>query len=365
MLIRIPVILSKYISRHFLQNFFVVVALIISIVLLFDLIELLRRAQNKDVPLSIIFQLVILRAPEYIQIFLPFIVLLGAILSLSKLVRSSEFVVSRAAGVSVWQFLAPSLSLAFAIGIIVITVINPLSATMLTKFEKLEGKYFRGNSSMLSVSSSGLWLRQENENGKKIIHSLRISNQDMQLFGVTIYVFDKNNSFAKRIDSESAKLEDGYWYIPDAILTTPGSAARTENNYKLATNLSEEDIKESFASPGTISFWELPGFISTLKEAGFSALKHVLHWHGMLALPFLLVGMVLIAAIFSLHSPRQGKVGIMITIGIFTGITVRFFTNIINALGLSGKIPVELAAWAPILLIVFLSVALIIHVEDS
>lgn len=361
-----PLVLYRYISRHFFYHFMIVFALITCLILLFDFIEFLRRASGREIPLRIMLQLIFLRIPEHVQDLIPFVVLIGSILSLSKLSRTSEFVSARAAGVSVWQFITPSLITACIIGVVTVAVLNPLTSTMLTRFEKLEGKYFHGSTSMLSVSSSGLWLRQENEKGKKIIHALRVSSRGaVELFDVTLYIFDEQNGFSRRIDAESAKLEDGYWYIQNAILTTPGQLARAEANYKLETNLSVEEIQESFAPPGTISFWELPGFIETLKEAGFSALQHRLHFEEMLALPLLLISMVIVAAAFSLHSPRQGKVAMMLSTGIIVGIFVRFFTNVISALGLSGKIPVEVAVWAPVLVIIFLGSALIIHLEDS
>jgi lipopolysaccharide export system permease protein len=362
---RVPLVLFRYIGRHFLYQVAIVFALIICLILLFDLIELLGRTSGRDIPLRILLQFLLLRVPEHIQDLVPFIVLVGSILSLSKLSRSSEFVSARAAGVSVWQFMLPSVVAALFIGISTVTVLNPLSATMLTRFEKLEGRYFHGSTSMLSVSSSGLWLRQETDKGKKIIHALRVSSQAVELFDVTLYIFDDDNSFSRRIDAASARLEEGYWHIRNAVLTTPGEPARAEADYRLETNLSVEEIQESFAPPGTISFWELPGFINTLKEAGFSALQHRLHFEEMLALPLLLVGMVMISAVFSLHSPRQGKVATMLSVGVMVGILVRFFTNVISAFGLSGKIPVELAVWAPVCVIIFASVALVMHFEDS
>jgi lipopolysaccharide export system permease protein len=364
-MIRIPFVLSKYISRHFFYHIMIVFALAMAIFVMFDFIETISRTHDKNIPLRIILEMVILRIPGRIQDVLPFVVLVGGILSLSKLSKTSEFVVSRAAGISVWQFMIPVVLTALAIGTIVVTVLNPLSATMLTRFEKLEAKYFRGSTSMLSLSSTGLWLRQQNEKGKKIIHALRLSNQGLELYDVTVYIFDENNSFSKRIDADHAALQGGYWYIKDAILTTPGQAARESADYKLETNLSEEEIKESFSPPRTISFWELPGFIATLKEAGFSAIRHVLYWQSMLAMPFVLAGMSMLAAAFSFHSPRQGKVGFMIVAGLVAGFGVRFFSNIINAMGLSGKIPVLLAAWSPMLIVLFIGIALIIHVEDA
>src|SRR3546814_12939731 len=70
------------------------------------------------------------------------------------------------------------------------------------------------------------------------------------------------------------------------------SPAERRESYRLETSLTMEQIRESFASPETLSFWSLPRFIETLEAAGFSAVRHQLHWHTILATPLLLCSMV-------------------------------------------------------------------------
>ena len=85
-----------------------------------------------------------------------------------------------------------------------------------------------------------------------------------------------------------------------------GASRSAVPDYRIDTELTLDRIQESFASPETMSFWDLPEFIETLEAAGFSARKHRLHWHSILAGPLLLCAMVLIAATFSLRLTRRG-----------------------------------------------------------
>ena len=72
-----------------------------------------------------------------------------------------------------------------------------------------------------------------------------------------------------------------------------------------------EQIRESFASPETLSVWELPQFIAQAEEAGLSAARHKVHWYSILATPFLFLAMIMIAATFSLRTARlTGFVGL-------------------------------------------------------
>jgi lipopolysaccharide export system permease protein len=138
----------------------------------------------------------------------------------------------------------------------------------------------------------------------------------------------------------------------------------TKREY-VATNLTRDKILDSFAPPETISFWSLPGFIELLTEAGFSAVRHKLQLHRLLATPVLLAAMVLLAASFSLRPQRRGRVGLVILSGVLAGFLLYFLSNFVFALGLSGRIPVVLAAWTPAGVSVMLGIATLLHLEDG
>ncbi len=363
----LPLTLSAYIGKKFLSGTALVFATLMAIIFLFDFVELMRRGLSREVPIGIIIEMGLLKLPSMVQEIIPFAILLGGILSFARLTATSELVVTRSAGVSAWQFLMPAFLIALVLGIFIVTVFNPISAIMLSRFEQIEAKYFKGTTSMLSVSSTGLWLRQQNEDGsgKTIINSLRASHENMELFDVTIFMFDNSNKFMQRIDAKSMRLGDGYWNIKNAVLTVPGKPASERMDYKLKTRLSKDQILESFASPETMSFWELPGFIRTLKAAGFSALRHTLYWHSVLSTPFLLCAMVFFAAAFSLRPPRRGRIGVMMSGGILSGFLVYFLSDLVAAIGLSGSIPIIMAAWAPVGISILLGTALMLHLEDG
>ena len=73
----------------------------------------------------------------------------------------------------------------------------------------------------------------------------------------------------------------------------------------------------------------------------------------------------LLAATTSLRPHRRGRVGLLLLTGIVTGFLVFIFSNVIFALGLSGKIPIVLAAWAPAGVTLMFGAALLLHLEDG
>lgn len=359
--------LAFYLGKQFLRNCAIILFVIMSIIFLVDFTELLSQSSDlPDLKIMSILQMALLRLPNLIQILLPFIALFGGMLTFFRLTRSNELTVVRAAGVSVWQFLLPPLFIALVAGIISVTLFNPISAAMHASFTQLEAKYLNKRSNLLKLSSEELWLRQvDDEDRLAVIHARGAQNQGIDLSDVIIFRYKNEDIFISRIDAERAILHAGYWELKNALITAPNEASVFHDSFKLKTALTVHQIQESFAAPKTMSFWDLPAFIDTLEKAGFTAVKHRLHYHSLLASPALLVAMVLVAATFSLRATRQGGTVLLVMGGILVGFAFYFFSDIVKALGLSGGLSVQVAAWTPALAISLLGMAMMFHLEDG
>ena len=368
MTVRLSPTLSFYIGRNFLVSFFMLFGIFLLIILMFDIVELMRRASAKPhVTFSLVVEMALLKLPHMGQQLFPFAALFGAMAVFWRLTRYHELVVTRSAGVSAWQFLFPVVVIAFFLGVLKITLLNPLAAAFLTRFEQLESVEFKGEVSFLALSKGGIWLRQPNENGQSVIFATHVFQEhtSVELKNVLVFIYEGDSKFQGRIDADSARLEDGFWHMQNARISTPEQPSKFEKEYWLATDLTLDKIQDSFATPETMSFWALPDFISTLEKAGFSAVRHRLYWNSLLAAPLMICAMILIAATFTLrHSRRTGSTYV-IAGGILTGFIVYFFQDIVFALGLSNSIPVTLAAWAPASVATLLGLAMLLHLEDG
>ena len=308
----------------------------------------------------------VLKQPHMAQQIMPFAILFGTMLAFWRLTRNNELVVARAAGVSVWQFLTPAVLVAFLIGLVAVTIFNPIASLTEAVYEKLEGHILRQGSDQLALSDAGLWLRQSDQAGNQIvIHAGKIASQQLVLDAVTLFFFNASTQFTSRIDAQTARLESGDWVIENGIRWVADEAPRPFDEIRLATTLTPRKIEESFASPDTMSFWDLPGFIELLEQSGFPAQRHRLHFNVLLARPFLLCAMVLVAATFSLRMQRRGGATLMIVGGVASGFLLYFVSDIVFALGLSTKIPVTLAAWTPTGVSLIFGTSMLLHLEDG
>ena len=360
-------VFSLYVGRQFLTSFLAFTIGLVLVIAIFDTLELLRRvsAREQTLALHAVLSMALLKLPTMTEKAIPFSALLGAMFAFWKLNRHEEFVVARASGVSIWQFLAPPVTVAILIGVIKITIFNPFSSAMLLNYEILEAKYIRGKSSLAALANHGIWFRQSSYNSHYILHATSISPHSMQIEKVIVFLMQDGDRFVGRIDAPFAKLNNGFWLLENAVVTAPNQSPRKYKTKKLPTDLTPANINDSFASPETISFWELPAFIDVLKSMGFSGVRHLLHWHSHLALPVMLAAIVILAATFCLRPIRRGGTAILLVLGIGTGFLLYFLSDVIYALGLSSKLPIILAAWSPALITLFSGIAVLLHLEDG
>lgn len=358
--------LSRYLGRQFITTVLIIFGIFLCLIYMIDFVDLMRRtASQKDISFGLLTTMTLMKLLTVGNDTLPFAILFGAMAAFMRQTRNNELVVARASGVSVWQFLAPPITVAIALGCIIITVYNPIAAAMAQRYAQLEARYLTDEPSLLNVSANGLWLRQADENGQSVIHALKVAERGMLLEDVTVILYDNHQGFTGRIDAKEAELGDGHWKLSKAWVTLVNDQPRYHQTYRQPTELTLRQVQESFADPNTISFWDLPHFIDMAEAAGFSAKRYQLHFYGVLATPVLFCTMVLMGAVFSLRISRLGGLIQLVCGGVFAGFLLYFLNAFSSALGISGILPPFLAAWAPAMVALLLGLAVLFHLEDG
>jgi lipopolysaccharide export system permease protein len=148
-------------------------------------------------------------------------------------------------------------------------------------------------------------------------------------------------------------------------VSAPGQSTERFPEATLPTQLTRDRLNENFAPPETIGFWQIPAYVEVLEVAGLPTERLKLQFHRLLAMPLLFAAMVVIAATFALRPPRRGGVTFVIAVGVAVGFVLYFLSNFVFALGLSGKLPLILAAWTPTTVCLMLGVTTLLHLEDG
>jgi lipopolysaccharide export system permease protein len=361
--------LSLYLTQRFFSSTLIVFFTCVGLILLVDFAELLRRtAEAANVNISDILGLALLRLPTFTEQLFPFTVLFGTMGALLRLSQRLELVIMRSSGLSVWQFLLPGLAVGFAIGIFGTLLYNPIAAQTREKADRIEAELFGQKNiadGTLQTTSAGAWIRQQGKDGQFILNALTSLNGGLELRGVEIHIFDKDGLFISRLEAQKALLKNGFWELYETIFTTKDANPEHFSVYQLPTNLTPEQVRESFASVETISFYDLPGYIRLSEKAGLPATRLRLQYQTLIARPWLMLGMVLIAAVVSLRLFRFGYVLPLILGGIGAGFLLYLALEIAKQLGRSGLIGVTPAAWVPVIVAMLTGLTILLYQEDG
>lgn len=357
--------LARYISLRFLMAIAVVFLLCLLLIFLIDFVELLRQSgKYGSVSVFLLTWITILRLPSFAELTLPFAVLAGSIGTFLLLSRSSELVIIRAAGMSVWQFIFPGIVVALLLGAFAMMVYNPGAAAAKAESERLYAKAFGKQTSLLKTKG-GSWLAQEGRDGHSIINAKSAADRGMLLSGVTVFQFDKNDKLIERIDAQKAVLKDGRWELTNVLVSAGDREPQSFDTYLLSTYLTPTEVGDALGSVGSISFWNLPNFITIAKKAGLPATRFKVQYQELLAKPLLLIAMVLLAATCSLKPFRFGNIQVLIIGGLSAGFVFFIFTEVSRNLGLYGLISAEISAWVPAAAACLLTLTVLLHQEDG
>ncbi|MGC6517148.1 MAG: LptF/LptG family permease [Candidatus Puniceispirillaceae bacterium] len=362
-----PLVLSLYFSKRYLGWILLTLAALLSFVMLIDAVELYRRFSNASTDQSgvIIIWLLVMGLPEKIDLLLPFTILFGSILCFQNWAKTNEITVARGFGQNIWQALLPVFLTVMVIGSVQNLVLNPFkSATIETKNE-LQGSIFgKQDQGKLSISASGVWLKDISSSDELIIHGPSLSLTDYRINRPIIYSLNQQGGIIWRIRASSMTLTDKGWLVEDAAKSDNLGTTTLPTQLTLSTSMKPIDFARTTQSPETISIYALPGFIAMLNQTGLPSTEHRVYFQQQLSNPIRLLGLSMLAACFTLlRFSRMPRYKLM-ALGIGLGFAVYFFTDLVFLLGANARLPVIIAGWGPAFAICFVAGFLLARSED-
>ena len=332
--------INYYILKKFLYSFLITFIILASIIFIGDFVEQFRKAAGKNVPFNIILQLTLFNFPNLITYTLPITSFFSSILALLILIRNSELTVISGMGISNLKTIFPALILHFFIGIIFITLANPLIAAFDDKYSNLEYEYIDRVDKFASITKYGLWLKQDNyeTNRTSVLYAKSTEQEGRVLNSFMLLEYDDKGAFNGRIDGKKAELKDGYWKMFEIQVTPKYGEISFQDYLNYKTNIKPEDISDSLSSPSSISIWRLLTFINFLEELGYSAIDFKMHLYSLISLPFFISTLVLLAFCLVQGIQQNDKFSKIIISSLIIIFLLYFLSNLLNALGSTSQI---------------------------
>jgi lipopolysaccharide export system permease protein len=341
--------LGRYFAGRFVVSALGVFASIFVLLVLVDYIEMVRKTSGLVGASAImVAETSLFRVPQLLEKMMPFCILIGAMTCYLALSRRLELVVARAAGVSAWQFIAPALVSAILLGALATVGYNPMSASLSELSKRMEAELFGKTPGGGIQDASGFWISQATSDGQVIINAARSEQQGIRLTGLTLFRFDTNYQFRERIEAREATLEEGQWLFKSVRRYVLDSPPVDQSSWTLPTELTQAQVRNSFSTPETVSFWQLPTYIRSSESSGFATAGYRLQYQKLLAQPFLLAAMVMLAASVSLRFFRFGGVQKMVLSGVGAGFLLYVLSKVTEDLSKAELMHPIAAAWLPV-----------------
>ncbi|MBY0563262.1 MAG: LPS export ABC transporter permease LptG [Hyphomonadaceae bacterium] len=358
---------GRYVIGRVFGGVTVALIAVLASILLIDMVEQMRTVGTRaELGMLEALRLTLLKTPTLIEQTLPFVVLAGTMMAIIGLNRSSELVALRAAGVSAWRFLAPAAFVGLMLGVLAVTLLNPIGSILYRAFEAEKENALEGGS--LTPGDNGVWIRQGDPDGQVVIHAEGVDPSGTTLQNATFMFFEVQQGvlrFTRRIRAEGAELKPGFWQLSNLVEAAPGEDPQQATYLAIPTTLDATELINRFVNPATLSFWDLPGFIHEAKSAGFSPTRYELKWHSLLAYPLLLAVMAGLGAAFSLQLQRLGNLARWGAAGVGVGLFLFFYAQLAAAFAITQTVPPMVAAWSPPLAGLFIALSIVAFLEDG
>ena len=335
----------------------------LSLGIILNLFEEIEFFKNLNLSFSLPIILSLSYVPNLILELLPFIIFLSSMYYFLHLRSSKDLLAVKVFGYSNIKIILIISFFSLFLGLFFIFAINPITSSLLKYYETEKAQYSRDTDHLISINKNGVWIKEYDEIGYKIINAENLDNEILK--NISIYQFN-DNRLVKRIESESAQIKNKTWLMNNAhVYDILDNSSDFFKNYKFKSENTAEKINSLFKNLNTLSFLDLLLNYSLLNEKGYSEKLLNERINRFIVFPIFLFLMVVLAAIFTIGSLKHKQNFYYILISILTCVAIYYFKDLSIALGQTEKISLNLSIWMPIILISLFCLIGVIQINEK
>jgi len=357
-------VINKYLAKEFLKVIISISLIFFCLAIIMNIFEEINFFKDVDVGIYVPISLSLLYVPSLLYNMFPFIILLSGIWFFLKIRKTDETTAINISGMSnLFIILNPGV-VSIVVGIFFITSINPVTSVLVKKYESVKGAYERDKDYLAAITENGIWIKEKNLNINNFIRSTNLKDND--LLDVSIYEFDQDNNFLKRIEAKSADISSTKWRLKNVQIIDRSGKVTSKNlkNYSYISMYDINKIKSLYSNLDTISFWQIGDEIKLLEERGYSTKEMEAKLQRSFAFPFFLLSMVLLSSVFTLGIRFKENNFTYVFIAILASVLIYFFNDFSAVLGETEKLPMKVAVWMPVAIVFIFSAIGIINANQ-
>jgi lipopolysaccharide export system permease protein len=325
----------------------------------------------------------LLKQPVRFYELFPITVLIGTIYAMARLAESSEFTILRTGGLGPWRALSLLLSLGLIMAALTFVIGEYVAPYGDRQANALKAQLRGGN----ALGGAGAWLKEHRPAStvltptpspsdasaitatgeRNISINVRGTEGATGLSQIRIFEHDERGHLIRRIEAPSAQVaptaQGSVWQLKDAVVSEwPADASSALQQRKVAslawhTSLDERLVAAAVSPIDSMSTPELWRYMQHLNEQEQTAQRYELQFWKRVLYPFACIVMLALALPFAYLHARSGGISLKVFGGIMLGISFVLLNNVVGHLSLLRDWTPWLAALAPSLLYLALSMA--------
>jgi lipopolysaccharide export system permease protein len=340
-------IMDIYVIRKFLSTFLLSIALILSIVVIFDLSEKIDDFLESGAKLNdILFDYYLNFIPYFAVLFSSLFAFLAVIYFTSRMAYNTEIIAILCSGMSFGRLMRPY----FISAVLIAAASFYLSDQVIPNANKIKLEFEEQYIKQRPVRFKTKDFHRQIEPGIYVyLHSY--SNVSKVGYQFTIEKFEDGELVSEmmadqiRWDTTVNKWRARRYYIR----TIDGLTETIEEGREIDTTLAmhPDDFKMRLTIVETMSLKELDDFIQKQRMQGeTNVTSYLIERHNRIAFPFTTFILTLIGLAVSSKKMRGG-IGLHIAIGVVISFTYILFIQFSKQFAIGGLLPVMAAVWLP------------------
>ncbi len=357
-------ILDRYLSRIYLRVFgvtFLGMLAVFYIAIFTDYSEYLFKGKTTGQMLLSFF---LYSTPQYVYYITAMAALVGTLVTVGLLTRTSELTVMQACGVSLYRASVPLLSFALLWSALLFGMEQSILAASNRRAEQLRSTIRSGVARTFNLATRQ-WMAGSNG---ELYHYGRFDPKAQRLEDLTVYTFGSRgwNVTGRAYARVTTHMDDSTWRADLGWRRTFGdhNAVTDFGVFPTTTVALEPPAYFGVEEPDAVlaerlKVGQLRAHIGDLDRAGYNTVPLQVALHRKMAFPFITLIMTMIAIPFGVTTGRKGT---LFGIGIGIVLAILYWTtqSLFAAVGSAGVLAPALAAWAPNILFVAVAAYLVV-----
>ena len=311
------------------------------------------------------FRYIALQIPEVAYKHASPVILLGCVLGMGHLATTSQLLVLRVSGMSIFKLTVLTIKTAL-IFIIAVIAIGEIFAPIASE-EAERGRSKALDIAIASQSQEGFWIRD----GENFINVQ--TNIDGETFkDVTIIEVNSSNKISTvmtsevaEFDGKSLKMNNADIFSIDGTKEIDDISLKERNAYNKTVSFDQDLIDSLKKEPEDLTTWNIIKQIQFLSDNKLRSAIFEVELYKRLIKPITLIAMILLAMLFIFGSTRDVTLGRKIFFGIALGLSFELLSRIGGAMAIGFDFNPVMSAVLPTIVVILIAITLLIQKSMS